>query len=427
MKAEAVTVKMLLMNTAAAKALDPVSCKQGCVDTGNGDEEPTFDEESLFSSVDIADSVQLCSSDDTGTCELGYLRNSVLTVDKSELQSSNTFSAQSSCAYLTPPPSQETRENEMQNSGRNIQQHSTRRVSSEELMASLEAGLRHVMCEPLSRNSKGNKITSNEDFDCLPIIAPALWLPDYHRSLSEQAVFLPTISHAIANVSGHSSARFGLKVKAWQLSQRHPHKGGNVFSARAIVDKNEVQEALSVDLWATMASGLNHMRTAKQSHLRDIFESADGACAVGETEYMLDEIATDCGSDGTCDEESEFEDLLDPASNSDDGSMCNLSVSDIGDTCHPTWTEACCEAPDRLPNRWNSEHPSRPDPECNLFEDSTELHETEPCSDLGFGAGEGERWFGSHRENGQCWGGSDSVHDSMVLQYPELKLSLIHI
>jgi hypothetical protein len=250
---EAVTVKMLVKDTSAAKALNPVSCKQDHVDTEN--EKPTFDEENLFLSVTTANRVQLCSSDDAWTCDLCNLPNSALTVDRSEPQSSNTFAAQSSCAYLTPPPSQETREEEMQGPGRNILQHATRRVATEDLMTSLEAGLRHVMCEPLSRNSKGNKITSNEDFDCLPIIAPALWLPDYHRSLSEQAILLPTISHAIANVSGHSSAGFGLKVKAWQLSQRHPHKGGNLFSATAIVDTNKVQED-------SITSGLRNSRAS---------------------------------------------------------------------------------------------------------------------------------------------------------------------
>jgi hypothetical protein len=416
-KVEAVNVNMLLRNTPAVGVIHPVLCGQDRIESGNVN--ARFNEECLFSGMVSADEGQLCSSDDAGICDFDHLQSSTPAVDNIERQSSKMLAAESSCAYLSSPPSQEAKE--LQDSGKDIVRSSTYRVSTEKLIASLETGLRHVMCEPPRRNAKANKIIGNEDFDCLPIIAPALWLPNYHRSLSERAIFLPTISHAIANVSGHSSAKFGLKVKAWQLSQRHPHKGGSVFSAKANVNTSEVQKALSVDLWAAMASGLNHTRTAEQSRpLRDIFEAADGADALGEAELMLDEIATACGSDGTYDE-SEFEDLLNTASEHEDGSLCNLAVSDIDNTCGPIWTEAFGAPLDRLPNRWNSEHPSRLNPESDLFEDSTELYGTGPCGGLVSGAEVGGGSFGSHREIGQCWDGSDSVHDSEVLQYPEME------
>jgi hypothetical protein len=411
-KVEAVHVKMLLRNSPAAKVLKPVACKQNNAEPGI--ENLAFDEESLFCSMGFVNEEQHCPNGDAKIDDIYHMQSSTQQSDKLKL--SNLITVESSCAYLTPPPSQETREERVQHSGTEPKQNASNRVSTDTIMISLETGLRHIMCKAPSRNSKSHIITSNEDFDCLPIVAPALWAPDHHKSLSERAVFLPTISHAIANVSGHGSARPGLKVKAWQLSHRYPHKGREMFSPRASLDTDQVQEALSVDLWAAMASGLSD--SAKQSRIiRDLFESTRGADGPGEVEHMLDEFATDYGSNTTCDE-SDFEDLLDMASEADDRSICNSDVGDTGDVCSSPWTEA--EAPtDHLPNRWNPEHPSCLDPDFDMFDDSTELYDNDSCGVLGPGDAEYGRSFGTHREIGQCWSGSYLDHDSEVLQLPE--------
>ena len=414
-KVEAVHVKMLLSNSPTAKVLKPAVCKTN--DAEPAVENPTFDEESLFCSMDIVNEEQQCP---TGDAEIDHIYHTQSSAQQSDgLRLSDLITAESSCAYLTPPPSQETREEGVQHSGIEPKQHMTSLVSTDTLMTTLETGLRHVMCKPPSRNSKSHNITitSNEDFDCLPIIAPALWEPDYHKSLSDRAVFLPTISHAIANVAGHSAAGLGLKVKAWQLSHRHPHKGRETFSAQASLDTNEVQEAISVDLWAAIVSGLSN-RANQSRPLRGLFEPTHGAEGLGEAESMLDEVATDYESDTTCDE-SDFEDLLDMASAAEDGSICDPEVGDTSDNiCASPWPEA--EAPtDRLPNRWNPEHPSCLDPDYDMFDDRTELYDANPCGVVGPGDAECWRCFGSHREIGKCWSDSYLDHDSEVLQYLE--------
>ena len=411
-RVEAFHVKMLLRNPIAANALQPVSCEQGHADSEN--EKTTFDEESLFGSMDVVDEGHLCPSDDVWDEDVEYMQSSTLHLDKLGQQINNTFAVESNCAYLTPPPSQETREERGQQSGTEAKQHSIHRVSTQTIMTSLETGLRHVMCKAPSRNPKAHTITSNEGFDCLPLIAPALWLPDYHKSLSERAVFLPTISHAIANVSAHSSTGLGLKVKAWQLCHRYPHTGRQDLSPGVDLGTNELQEALSVDLWAAMASGLGNTRTAKQSRpLRDLFESTHGADGFGDAEPMLDDVATDYGSDTTCDE-SEFEDLLDVASEADDRSVCNLDVSDTGDVYPMLWTDSTdLRVPtNRLPSHWNSEHPSRPDPYSDMFEDSTELYEGDPCGVQGFEDGGVGGDSGTHRRTSECWSDSEVLQTS---------------
>ena len=76
-----------------------------------------------------------------------------------------------------------------------------------------------------------------------------------------------------------------------------------------------------MDLWAAIVSGLSNTRAAKQSRpLRDLFESTHMADGLGDAEPMLDDVATDYGSENTCDE-SEFEDLLDVASEAEDRSV----------------------------------------------------------------------------------------------------------
>ena len=413
-KVEAIHVKVLLRNSPAAKVAKPVSCKQRHVDSRK--EDLIFDDESLFGSIDGFDQEQMCPSCDARMDDSDRTQSPTLDFEKSGQQISNAPILESSNAYFTPPPSQEMRQKRVRQSDTEPKQHVTHHVSSQAILTSLEIGLRHVMCKAPSGNSKNHTITSNEDFDYLALIAPALWLPDFHKSLSERAVFLPTISHAIANISGHSSAGLGLKVKAWQLSHRYPHEGKELFSPGSSPDMNKVQGALSVDLWAAMASGLITTRTAKQSRpLRDLFESTQGANGLGDAEPMLDEIDTDYRSDTTCDE-SDFEDLLGLASESDDGSVCNLAVCDTGDVWSSPWTEA---PTDRLPNRWNPEHPSRLGPDLDMFEDSTDLYEDDPCGILGSEDGGDGHSSGTHREISQCWSGLELDHDSEVVQFPE--------
>ncbi|GAB7330391.1 hypothetical protein MBLNU13_g02011t1 [Cladosporium sp. NU13] len=413
-KVEAVHVKMLLRNPPTAKVLKSVSCKKGHVDFGH--EDLSFDAESLFSGMDTIDEEQLCPSSDARIDEFDHMRSSTRQSDDSGQHSSKVSIVESSCAYLTPPPSQETREERAQNSSTEPKEHVAHCVSTQTIMTSLETGLRHAMCKTPSGNPQNHTITGNEGFDCLPLVAPALWLPDYHKSLSERAVFLPTISHAIANVSGHSSAGLGLKVKSWQLSHRYPHEGKELFHPGSSLDMSKVQGALSVDLWAAMASGLIKTRTAEQSRpLRDLFEPTNGADGLGDAEPMLDEIDTDYESDTTCDE-SDFEDLLGATSEADDGSICNLAFSETGDVCSSPWTEA---PTDRLPSRWNPEHPSRLGRDFDMFEDSTELHEGDPCGKLGSEYGTDGHSSGTHRDISQYWHGSDLDHDSEVVQFPE--------
>jgi hypothetical protein len=417
-KVEGFRVKMLLKKSTTAIPPEPGLTKVEAVDRGH--ESTTFDGESLFHDpdADVADEQSLCFDTEAESCDFDRLQVSDVSSGNHEQQDCNTPVANGSCAYLTPPPSQEDAQDSRMKSVLDQHQHVFGTVCAETLLSSLEVGLRHVMCALPNRKSRTNIIVSNEDFTSLAVIAPALWVPNYHRSLSERAVLLPTISHAIAKVSGHSSAKLGLRVKSWQLSHRYPHLGKGIFSESAIAETSEVQDALSASLWAGMTASLNDIGAAKQSQpFRNAFEFTHEVDTSRHTEDMLDGMEMDCGSEGTCFDGSDFDDLLEEASDAEDHeSTCNWSVSDIGDM-RDSWST---EALDRLPNRWNSEHPSRLDPDGSLVVDSPKLDESDHCDVLGSEDGGLGGDCGSHREIGQRQDGSGRDHDSTSLLCPNV-------
>lgn len=326
-------------------------------------------------------------------------------------QEHNMPAAESSHAYMTPPPFQEMKEQSREEPIMCPVQETVSHLSAETVLSAIETGSRHTMRKLPSRMSRTNIITSNEDFDSLVEIAPALWLPEYHNSVAERAVFLPTISRAIVNVSRNKSASLGLRVKAWQMSNRYPHHGSEASSADSPDQDDSVQQALSVTLWTAMTSALSDTNNVKQSRLfRDLPESGHDI-AFEDPEDMLDEIAGNDRSDQASDHDVS-DDLLDVGSETDNDSISNWSIEDSGDICGP----CCTDIPEhRLPNRWDTGHPSLFDHDFDMFDESTELRANLPGSVVE-GKDGGVEGTGGRRDIGICWDGSDRDHDSATLR-----------
>jgi hypothetical protein len=417
-RVEAFHVKMLLKKSSTTAPCKPGPTKHKGVDRDCNS--TAFDGESLFHNhdLDITDDQSPCFDIDAESYDADRSQYLSVPSESHGRQVCSIPLADGSCAYLTPPPSQEKEEDKREESVVVQSQHDPNHVYAKTLLSSLETGIRHITCKLPNRKSRTNVVVTNEDFKSLDMIAPALWVPGYHQSLSERALFIPTISHAIAKVSGHGSAKLGLRVKAWQLSHRYPHLGKGIFSTSVTARTNEVQEALSASLWTEMTAGLHDIGAAKRSQpFRNAFEFPGEVDASRHMEDMLDETAMDCGSEGTSFDESDFENLLDEASDAEDyESTYNWSVSDIGDMRDSWSTEAL-----RLPDRWNSEHPSRLDPEGGLVVDSSKLGESDHCDVLWSedGGDRGDR--GSHREIGQRRDGSGGDHDSTSLLCPDME------
>jgi hypothetical protein len=85
-KVEAVRVKVLLRNPSTAKVLKPVLCKQDHIDIGK--EDLTFDEESLFCTIDTTDEEQLFPSGDASVDTVDHMQCSTWQFDESGQQQS---------------------------------------------------------------------------------------------------------------------------------------------------------------------------------------------------------------------------------------------------------------------------------------------------------------------------------------------------
>jgi hypothetical protein len=313
---------------------------------------------SLFS--DTADQLEFNDSETYFTAEQDTIITSSIETQKPGSQDPEVFAPHQSCPFPTPPSSQRSLE-QSQSTVKPATLHA-RGMSTGDLLQAIEAGLRHATLKSPIRKVKSATVSSNEGFKSLSSIAPALWVPDYHRSVSSRAVLIPTISHAIANVSSRASTNLGLSEKVRQLARQQSRKDDQDGSSNAHVRASELQDALSVQIWQGMTSSLSSTAMPRKLQpFSDIAEPNDHADAHESMEEMFDDIAYDQESCGSCDE-NDFEDLDDTLSEfndevagefddlSDHGSMYSGWIGDLEDP--PT-------------NGWNLEdlllHESEPD------------------------------------------------------------------
>jgi hypothetical protein len=289
-----------------------------------------------------------------------------------ELQTFEAFAPQQRCPYLTPPSSQGTLD-QSQNEPLKTVTFQTQRMSVGDVLQVVEAGLKHATLKPATRKFKSATVSSNESFKYLSSVAPALWVPDYHRTVASRAVLIPTISHAIANVSSRASTNLRLKEKVRQLacqqSRNYDEAGPSDVRARA----NEQRGPLSVQIWQGMTSTLSLAATARKLQpFSDIAEPNDHTDSYESMEDMLDETASDQKSCTSCDE-SNFEDLHDTLSEFD-GDITS-EMGDLGNlgnlgSMRSVWSGQL----ENLPvDAWDSEGPLLSDSESDLFGDSLEL------------------------------------------------------
>lgn len=260
-------------------------------------------DESAFWSEDCADSDMLDVQTD---CALS-LDDEAAIIDLNNQPDRPTCTTLHSFAYLTPPSSQKKSERSQSSMSTGSQKGHCSKLIVKGLMTILETGLRHAVRGTPARRSSSTRVISNEDFKCLSALAPALWMPECHRSVSNRAVFLPTLSHAISNVARNCSTSAGLHNKVQELVRRRQH-GNSALQSNEIVHTNS-QAAVSVGLWHLVASN-SQKRSAKQ--LRSFSVHAE----IGNTltpSKMIDDLLDDAESEPDfCQDSdgSDFEDLL---------------------------------------------------------------------------------------------------------------------
>jgi hypothetical protein len=234
-----------------------------------------------------------------------------------ELQTFEAFAPQQRCPYLTPPSSQGTLDQSQNEPALKPALFQTQRMSVRDILQVVEAGLKHATLRPATRKVKSATVSSNEGFKSISSVAPALWVPDYHRVVASRAVLIPTISHAVANVSSRASTNLRLKEKVRQLARQQFRNDDQTAPSDVRARANKLQGPLSVQIWQGMTSALSSAVTARKLQpFSDIAEPNDRADAYESMKDMLDETASDKESCTSCDE-SDFEDLHDTLSEFD--------------------------------------------------------------------------------------------------------------
>lgn len=260
-------------------------------------------DESAFWSDDCADSDMLDVQTD---CALS-LDDEAAIIDLNSQPDIPTCTTLHSSAYMTPPSSQKKCERTQSSMSTGSQKEHCNKLIVKGLMTILETGLRHAVRGTPARRSSSTRVVSNEDFKCLSALAPALWMPECHRSVSNRAVFLPTLSHAISNVARNCSTSAGLHSKVQELVRRRQH--GNFALQSNEFDHTNSQAALSVGLWHLVASN-SQKRSAKQLRPFSVHAEIGGTLTPSE---VIDELLDDAESEpDLCQNSdgSDFEDLL---------------------------------------------------------------------------------------------------------------------
>jgi hypothetical protein len=331
-----------------------------------------------------------------------------------ELRSSEVFAPQQSCPYLTPPPSQGTLQqlrNEDAFGSATLQAQS---MSTGDVLQVIEAGLKYATSKPSTRKVKTATVSSNEGFEPLSSVAPVLWVPDYHRSVASRAVLIPTIGHAIANVSSRASTNLGLGEKVRQLVRQRPRKDDQFASNDVRVRATELQDALSVQIWQGMTSALSSAATARKLQpFSDIAEPNGHADAYENMEDMLDDPASDQESCTSCDE-SDFKDLHDTLGEFDGDIASGMDDLGVLGSMRSAWSG---ELEDLPVDAWDSEDLLLSDSEFDMFGDGLELEEGMLCEVVEFGGG--DNVVDGHRR-AMSRDGSDCTPASNTSEFEEI-------
>jgi hypothetical protein len=418
-KIEVVYVNMLLAPTLNALPRVPVPS-----DVFDHDPEGELDSDMLFSANDAIDETwsslfsdnpdqpEFNDSETYFTAAQDTITTSSIGAQKSDIQNSEVFTPQQRCPYPTPPSSQGSLE-QPESTAKPAALH-VQGISTKDLLQAIEAGLRFATLKSPIRKVKSATVSSNEAFKSLSGIAPALWVPDYHRSVSSRAVLIPTISHAVANVSSRASTNLGLSEKVRQLARQQSREDDHEGSRSAHVRVVELQDALSVQIWQGMTSSLNSTAVPRKLQpFSDVAEPNDHADADGSMEEMLDGIASDKESCGSCDD-SDFEDLDDALSEYNDEVAGKFDgLSELG-SMHSGWIG---DLEDRLTDRWDSKDLLLNESDPDLLGEDLELGTGVVCEVMEFSDG-GNR--GGNHPRAASWHNSNSTPASVTSEFEEI-------
>lgn len=111
-------------------------------------------------------------------------------------------------------------------------------LSHEDVLATLDAGIRLAITKNPTRLARGIRLDGTESFKTLAEVAPSVWSPGYLAAMSSRSLLLPTVSHALTQVGIRNAKSVILKSKLAEVSgssrAHRAHLSGRLQWRRAI-------------------------------------------------------------------------------------------------------------------------------------------------------------------------------------------------
>ncbi|KAK4549857.1 hypothetical protein LTR36_005158 [Oleoguttula mirabilis] len=152
-------------------------------------------------------------------------------------------------------------------------------VGSEAMLQLVDAAIRLAISNAPKRLGKGVRVSNTDTFEHLADIAPSLWSPGYLPAMSDRAVFLPTISHALKSI-GTKSGNASLRSKITMLSARPTHAHAHAIGP---------QDSIAVRLWQLLQAGLYDGEAARRLKPLTFSETASSHAGEEDSLDMFDQ------------------------------------------------------------------------------------------------------------------------------------------
>ncbi|KAI7476271.1 hypothetical protein KC351_g9559 [Hortaea werneckii] len=168
-----------------------------------------------------------------------------------------------------------------------------------------DVAFRAAIAEQPRRFGHGIKIQNANKLKRLADVAPSTWSPGYSSDISSRAVFLPTISHALANVVSRSNSMHGTETPPAgdgegstvpQPSCRLEMKLWNLLRG-AMYDEGSAQHLrpLHFDEFAEADKEIEMVRSPEPPPIYEEFEDTDGEVSFDQV-LEKDQMGVDNGS-----------------------------------------------------------------------------------------------------------------------------------
>ncbi|KAK8158669.1 hypothetical protein IWX90DRAFT_7211 [Phyllosticta citrichinensis] len=166
-------------------------------------------------------------------------------------------------------------------------------LSSETIASLVDTVLYYSICEKAPKQKGGVKVKSDDMKMKLASIAPALWSPDFLKTISERAPFISTIAHTLSSPLLMQAKSPGLREKLSELQQLHhpiPHSSLSTSDPMPS-SQGTLFQSVSVNLWKLLQRELYDPGAARR--IRPLKTENDHSLGMSNDDDLLPEFSND--------------------------------------------------------------------------------------------------------------------------------------